>query len=115
MLDPITTAAIEKVAAIHYSGTRHTYYRAYAIGRRTGVFVIDPGGGVVSDARGGGELPGALAGPGVRVVLAGTGSHEAGSALPPVAAVAPTLCELGRVLVECCGADPAHVHTVIDP
>jgi hypothetical protein len=61
------------------------------------------------------EPPGALAGPGVRVLLAGTGSHVTGSALPPVAAVGPTLAELGRVLVQRCGADPTGIDTVIDP
>ncbi len=63
-----------------------------------------------------GEQPtGALVGSGVRVVLAGTGAHAAGSALAPIAAVGPTLAELGRVFVEACGAAPRNVRTVIDP
>jgi hypothetical protein len=53
---------------------------------------------MVNAAQGGG-VPGDLAAPGVRVLLAGTGSHRAGSALPPVGAVAATLSEVGRVLV----------------
>jgi len=58
---------------------------------------------------------GALASPGTRVLLTGTGSHAPGSALPPVAAVAPTVVALGQVLVERCGADPAGLLSVIDP
>src|SRR5215469_15710266 len=58
---------------------------------------------------------GALASPGTRVLLTGTGSHAPGSALPAVAAVAPTVVALGQVLVERCGADPAGLLSVIDP
>src|SRR5262249_14544881 len=58
---------------------------------------------------------GALASPGTRVLLTGTGSHATGSALPPVAAVAPTVVALGQVLVERCGADSAGLLSVIDP
>jgi hypothetical protein len=69
----------------------------------------------MSTARGDNGPPGALAAPGVRVLLAGTGSHVAGSVLPPVAAVGPTLAEVGRVLAERCGLDPAGLRTVTDP
>ena len=58
---------------------------------------------------------GALASPGTRVLLTGTGSHATGSTLPTVAAVAPTVVALGQVLVERCGADPAGLLSVIDP
>src|SRR5262245_60388263 len=62
-----------------------------------------------------GAPTGALASPGTRVLLTGTGSHAAGSALPAVAAVAPTIVALGQVLVEQCGADPAGLRSVVDP
>ena len=58
---------------------------------------------------------GGLAGPGVRILLAGTGTHRAGSALPDVAAVATSLAEVGRVLTGECGADPAHLRVLTDP
>ena len=73
------------------------------------------GGGRASEAPEGEQSDGALAGSGVRVVLAGTGSHVAGSALPPIPAVGPTLAELGQVFVAACGAVPGNIRTVIDP
>ena len=57
----------------------------------------------------------ALALPGSRVLLVGTGEHAAGSPLPRVPAVADTLADLGRTLIERCGLDPGHLRTVLDP
>jgi WD40 repeat protein len=71
--------------------------------------------GELRGVTGGTERAEGLAGPGVRVLLAGTGAHRPGSALAPIAAVAPTLAEIQRVLVERCGVDPAGVQTVLDP
>ena len=53
--------------------------------------------------------------PGSRVVLAGTGHHVPGSALADVPAVASTVRDLERVLVERCGLDPARLRQVVDP
>lgn len=50
-----------------------------------------------------------LRGPGVRVVLIGTGTHPAGAALPGVPAVAATVREIRRSLVSVCGVDPQQV------
>jgi hypothetical protein len=50
-----------------------------------------------------------LRGPGVRVVLIGTGSHPAGAALPDVPAVAATVREVRRCLVSIYGVDPRQV------
>lgn len=65
----------------------------------------------MSDAR---PLPGtsptALAAPGARAVLVGTGEHVAGSALPALPSVGATLDDLARVLRDVCGM--AHVHRV---
>jgi len=61
------------------------------------------------------EHLGELAGPGVRVLLAGTGSHRSGSALPQVAAVATSLTEAGSALTERCGVDPACLRVLTDP
>ncbi len=56
-----------------------------------------------------------LAGPGVRVLLAGTGSHRSGSALPQVAAVATSLTAAGSALTERCAVDPACLRVLPDP
>src|SRR5215468_4954775 len=73
-------------------------------------------GGLADTGTGRGDTAaGALSSPGVRVLLAGTGSYVAGSALPPVAAVAPTIAALGEALVQRCGAGPASLRSVVDP
>ncbi len=46
-----------------------------------------------------------LSGPGVRVVLVGTGRYAPESKLTDVPAVEATLHDLGRALVEDCGLD----------
>ncbi|WP_431934268.1 caspase, EACC1-associated type [Nonomuraea jabiensis] len=56
-----------------------------------------------------------LSGPGVEVLLVGSGSYAAGSVLPAVATVATTVRDLGRVLADRAGLDPARLTTVIDP
>ncbi|UBU10514.1 caspase, EACC1-associated type [Nonomuraea gerenzanensis] len=56
-----------------------------------------------------------LEGPGVRVLLAGSGSHAPGSRLPEVPSIAGTLTDLGRCLTECAGLDPAHLTVLQDP
>jgi WD40 repeat protein len=56
-----------------------------------------------------------LSGGGVRVLIAGTATHVAGSALPDVPTVAETVAELGRTLVSECGVPAAQVEVVIDP
>lgn len=56
-----------------------------------------------------------LDGAGVRVVLVGTGSHRAGSTLPDVLQVGPTIEALAGCLVEVCGVRPDNVVTVVDP
>ncbi|MFD0663408.1 caspase, EACC1-associated type [Thermocatellispora tengchongensis] len=56
-----------------------------------------------------------LASPGVRVLLAGTGTHVAGSRLPGLPAVRDTVTDLGRCLVERAGLDPANLTTLLDP
>jgi molecular chaperone DnaK len=53
-----------------------------------------------------------LTGPGVRVLLVGTGTYEH---LPDVPAVAQTLKDLRDALVERCGLSPDHVAVVADP
>jgi WD40 repeat protein len=55
-----------------------------------------------------------MRGSGVRVVLIGTGTHPEGAAIPDVPAVAATITELGRCLVNTCGVNPAHVTSRID-
>ncbi|MFF2073275.1 hypothetical protein ACFVXG_00790 [Kitasatospora sp. NPDC058162] len=58
----------------------------------------------------------ALASPGSRALLVGTGQHAPGSRLPDVPAVAATVREVGRVLVETCGLRPENLLTpLIDP
>ncbi|SFR22214.1 WD40 repeat [Lentzea waywayandensis] len=57
----------------------------------------------------------ALGLPGVRVVLAGTGTHVSGSRLTDVPEVRRSAEELERVLVRRCGLDPANLRTVLDP
>ena len=57
-----------------------------------------------------------LAGPGVRVLLIGTGHYpEAGDLLPDIPVVEATLAALRDTLIERCGADPAAVTTLFDP
>ncbi|MEV8638774.1 caspase family protein, partial [Streptosporangium sp. NPDC051023] len=56
-----------------------------------------------------------LASPGARVVVVGSGTYTAGSSLPEVGAVADTVTDLGRCLVERAGLDPAALTTMIDP
>ncbi len=58
---------------------------------------------------------GVLTGPGVRILLAGTGSHTAGSELPDLPAVSATLADLAATVVERCGAQPDQVRTLLDP
>lgn len=58
---------------------------------------------------------GGLAGPGVRAVLIGTGTHVAGSVLTNVPAVADTLNDLGRVLVDRCGLAEENLLIIRDP
>lgn len=57
----------------------------------------------------------ALGTPGSRALVAGTGSHVAGSRLPGVPAVAGTVAAVGRALAERCGLDPGSVRTLVDP
>jgi uncharacterized caspase-like protein len=56
-----------------------------------------------------------LSDPGARALLAGVGRHEPGSRLPDVPAVAATVADLGRCLVERCGLPQAALHAVVDP
>jgi hypothetical protein len=56
-----------------------------------------------------------LSGLGSRVLLVGTGKHEPGSRLPDVPAVAATVADLGRCLVEQCGLPETGLRTLIDP
>ncbi|WP_322750308.1 MULTISPECIES: caspase, EACC1-associated type, partial [unclassified Frankia] len=58
---------------------------------------------------------GGLSGPGVRVVLVGTGHHPPGSILPDVPAVGTTLTDLAVALWRRCALDPAHLRLVADP
>ncbi|WP_322763341.1 caspase, EACC1-associated type, partial [Frankia sp. Cr2] len=58
---------------------------------------------------------GGLSGPGVRVVLVGTGHHPHGSILPDVRAVGTTLTDLAAALRQRCGLNPAHLCLVVDP
>ncbi|WP_073500554.1 caspase, EACC1-associated type [Actinacidiphila paucisporea] len=51
----------------------------------------------------------------MRVVLIGTGRHDADSVLGDVPAVEATLRDLGRVLVEACGLLPENLLVVQDP
>src|SRR5262249_38767955 len=53
--------------------------------------------------------------PGARVLLLGTGSHEPGSGLPDVPAVADTLADLRSALVNQCGVAEHTVRVVTDP
>jgi WD40 repeat protein len=57
----------------------------------------------------------ALAGPGTRVLLIGTGSHLAGSTLPDVPAVPATVEALGDCLVTVAGLAPEQVRLLLDP
>ncbi|MEV7601333.1 hypothetical protein AB0O91_28600 [Kitasatospora sp. NPDC089797] len=58
----------------------------------------------------------ALSSPGSRALLIGTGRHAPGSRLPDVPAVAATVREVGRVLVETCGLRPENLlPPLIDP
>ncbi|MFL4952865.1 caspase, EACC1-associated type [Streptomyces sp. MMS24-I31] len=53
---------------------------------------------------------------GTRALLAGTGTHVAGSRLPDVPAVADTVRDLGSVLIDCCGLRPENLlPPIIDP
>ncbi len=56
-----------------------------------------------------------LTAPGVGVLLVGTGTHSATSVLPDVPAVAATVQDLGRVLVERCGLGRDGLQLLIDP
>ncbi|SPL97859.1 High-affnity carbon uptake protein Hat/HatR [[Actinomadura] parvosata subsp. kistnae] len=56
-----------------------------------------------------------LAVPGARALLIGTGRHAPGSRLPDLPAVAATLADLRRCLVDRAGLDPAAVTSLIDP
>ncbi|SEG99801.1 WD40 repeat [Nonomuraea solani] len=56
-----------------------------------------------------------LGSPGVRVVVAGSGTFAAGSSLPDVGSVAASVRDLGRCLVERAGLDPDGLTTLIDP
>ncbi|MEO3868506.1 hypothetical protein ABGB18_06720 [Nonomuraea sp. B12E4] len=56
-----------------------------------------------------------LAADGVRVLVAGTGSHRPESRLPSAPAVSPTVGDLGRCLVERAGLDPACLTVLLDP
>lgn len=62
-----------------------------------------------------GDGTGGLAGPGVRVLLVGAGSYRAGSALPDIAVAGSSVTEIGQVLTERCGVQPAGLRTMIDP
>ena len=53
--------------------------------------------------------------PGSRALVVGTGSHAPGSRLPDIPAVADTVTEVSRALVERCGLGPGHVRTLTDP
>ncbi|WP_433365397.1 caspase, EACC1-associated type [Streptosporangium sp. CA-115845] len=56
-----------------------------------------------------------LARPGARVLLVGSSAHVAGSRLGAVPAVARTVADVGRCLIERAGLDAAHLTTVVDP
>ncbi|MGH3836234.1 MAG: caspase, EACC1-associated type, partial [Pseudonocardiaceae bacterium] len=57
----------------------------------------------------------ALTGAGVRILLAGTGRHRAGSELPDLPAVSATVADLATTVVQRCGAHPDQVRTLLDP
>ncbi|MYY01424.1 MULTISPECIES: transporter substrate-binding domain-containing protein [unclassified Streptomyces] len=56
-----------------------------------------------------------LSAPGSRVLLIGTGSHNAASGLPSVPAVMGNLADLGQVLVERCGLAEENLRVIRDP
>lgn len=62
-----------------------------------------------------GAGPVALARPGSRVVLAGTGRHLDGSSLPPVPQVAASLTDLAAVLREQAGVSAGNMRVLLDP
>ena len=62
-----------------------------------------------------GAGPVALARPGSRVVLAGTGRHLDGSSLPPVPQVAASLTDLAAVLREQAGVSAGNLRVLLDP
>jgi WD40 repeat protein len=72
-----------------------------------------------ADDIGTGGLPGqrftALARPGSRAVVVGTGRHVAGAALPGIPAVAGTVSAVRDTLSNQCAMDERHVITVTDP
>ncbi|MDH6579120.1 caspase family protein [Kitasatospora sp. MAP5-34] len=71
---------------------------------------------MTSDAVGGPLSATALASPGSRALLVGTGRHTPGSRLPDVPAVAATVREVARALVEDCGLRPENLlPPLIDP
>ncbi|MBO3747473.1 caspase family protein [Streptosporangiaceae bacterium NEAU-GS5] len=53
--------------------------------------------------------------PGTRVLLIGSGSYLPGSRFPALPSVSATVRDLGRVLVERAGLDPARLNVVLDP
>lgn len=61
------------------------------------------------------EPLGPLAMAGTRVVLVGAATYETGSILPSVTAVAATVGDLGRTLVQRCGVPEANLSVVLDP
>jgi WD40 repeat protein len=56
-----------------------------------------------------------LDGAGVRVVVAGTGTHAPGSRLPDVPAVAGTVAALARCYTRVCGVSPENMAVLVDP
>ncbi len=56
-----------------------------------------------------------LAGPGVRALIVGTGTHVTGSELTDVPAVATTARDLGAILVSRCGLAEDQVRVLVDP
>ncbi|MET7718415.1 AAA family ATPase [Streptomyces sp. NPDC005407] len=57
----------------------------------------------------------ALSSSGARVVLVGTGSHQDGSPLPDVSAVATSVADLALCLKQRCGLPPEALRTIDDP
>lgn len=61
------------------------------------------------------EVPGLLASPHARVLLAGSGTQMAGSTLPSVPMVGTTVADFSRCLVDRAGLDPNCLTTMVDP
>lgn len=102
---------------------RSSYAVNWLMGFRRGNARADADGVTLTDTTSGGTsavgLPtppaSALARPGSRAVVVGTGMHVPGSALLAISAVAATVAAVGDALTDQCVMDPRHVVAVTDP